>query len=143
MEINDNVIPASNSSQAKGLFQLGIYFDSKEYKQTAHQMLNNVKKDMKSYPSGYSNWGILFTNEIEPYYEVVIVGNEAETLRKQLNEYYIPNKIIAGSIDESKLPLFENRYIEGETLIYVCVNNACKLPVKSIEEAIKLMKKWI
>jgi uncharacterized protein YyaL (SSP411 family) len=140
MEINDNVIPASNSSLAKGLYQLGIYFDNKDYKQTALQMLNNVKKDMKGYPSGYSNWGILFTNEIEPYYEVVIVGKDAEALRMELNNYYIPNKIVAGSINESNYPLLENRYVEGSTLIYVCVNNSCKLPVVTVAEAVKLMK---
>ncbi|MFI5135878.1 MAG: thioredoxin domain-containing protein, partial [Chitinophagales bacterium] len=31
MEVNDNVIPASNSSMAKALFTLGIYFDDENY----------------------------------------------------------------------------------------------------------------
>jgi len=139
MEIHDNVIPASNSSLAKGLFLLGIYFENKEYKDLAKQMLNNVKKDMKGYPSGYSNWGILMTNMIEPSYEVVIVGKDAHALKIELNKHYIPNKILAGSLTNSSMPLLDGRFIGDETFIYVCVNNTCKLPVKTVEEALKLM----
>ena len=140
MEIHDNVIPASNSSLAKGLYLLGIYFENKEFKAIARQMLNNVKKDMKGYPSGYSNWAILMTYIIEPFYEVVITGKNAHAIRQELNNYYIPNKIIAGSTLASSMPLLEGRFEDDETLIYVCVNNTCQLPVKTVEEALKLME---
>src|ERR1035441_5507660 len=140
MEIHDNVIPASNSSLAKGLYLLGIYFENKEFKTIARQMLNNVKKDMKGYPSGYSNWAILMTYIIEPFYEVVITGKNAHAIRQELNNHYIPNKIIAGSTLASSMPLLEGRFEDNETLIYVCVNNTCQLPVKTIEEALKLME---
>jgi uncharacterized protein YyaL (SSP411 family) len=139
MEIHDNVIPASNSSLAKGLYLLGIYFENKEYKSIARQMLSNVKKDMKGYPSGYSNWAILMTYMIEPFFEVVIIGKDAHAIRQELNKYYIPNKIIAGNTEESSMPLLEGRFDEEQTLIYVCVNNTCKLPVKTVAEALKLI----
>jgi uncharacterized protein YyaL (SSP411 family) len=35
--------------------------------------------------------------------------------------------------------LIKNRYIKGETLIYVCVNNYCKFPVQTIDKALKLI----
>ena len=139
MELNDNVIPASNSSLAKALFFLSIYFENPKFKTLAKQMLNNVKKDMKGYPSGYSNWGILMTYFIEPFYEVVIVGPNATQIRQELNQHYIPNKIIAGSIKDSAMPLLAGRFVANETNIYVCVNNTCQLPVKTVEEALILL----
>ena len=32
-----------------------------------------------------------------------------------------------------------DRYIKGENLIYVCVNNTCKFPVNNVEEALNLI----
>jgi len=140
MEINDNVIPASNSSLAKSLFRLGHYYDDKTYTEKAVQMLNNVKQYMSSYPSGYSNWGILFLDNIFEFYEVAIVGKDANKIRMELNKYYIPNKLYIGSNKESKLPLLQNKFVAGETMIYVCVNKSCQLPVSEVGEAVKQLQ---
>ena len=140
MELNDNVIPASNSSIAKGLFLLGNYYDNNDYKKMASKMLNNVKENMPRYGSGYSNWGLLLLQQALPFYEVAIVGADAEKKRKELSLYFIPNKIVAGSKTANALPLLQDRYVDGRTLIYVCENKVCKLPLEKVEEALKLMK---
>jgi hypothetical protein len=137
MEINDNVIPASNSSIAKSLFMLGHYFYVESYNKIAIQMLNNVKKHMDSYPAGYSNWGLLMLNLTNEYYEIAIVGKNASQKRQEMNVQYIPNKLYLGSVKDSKLPLLENKFVKGETMIYVCVNRACNLPVTEVAEALK------
>ncbi|WP_338357224.1 thioredoxin domain-containing protein [Yeosuana marina] len=139
IEYRDNVIPASNSMMAKNLFKLSHYFDNEHFKRTALTMLNNVKPEMKEYPSGYSNWSDLMLNYTSPYYEVAVVGKDASSKISELNKFYIPNKLIAGSTSENNLPLLENRFIPNETFIYVCVNNTCKLPVSNVEDAIKLL----
>ena len=139
-EYRDNVIPASNSILAKNLFKLSHYFDNEHYAKTAITMLNNVKPEMKEYPSGYSNWYDLMLNYTQPYYEVAIAGKEAKQKVAELNQIYIPNKLIAGSTSENNMPLLENRYNPNNTLIYVCVNRACKLPVLEVEDAIKFLK---
>lgn len=140
MELNDNVIPASNSSMAKSLNNLGLLFDNKGYKNMAETMLNNIQPYMVDYGSGYSNWGQLYLNEVFPYYEIAIVGKEAIDKSVQLNQNYIANKLLIGSIKPSQLPLLENKHVEGDTYIYVCVNKACKLPVTEVSEAIKQLK---
>lgn len=140
MEYRDNVIPASNSIMAKNLFKLSHYFDDQHYSKTAMTMLNNVKPEMQEYPSAYSNWLDLMLTYAQPYYEVAIVGKDAKQKIKALNKTYIPNKLIAGSTSENNLPLLENRFNPGNTLIYVCVNKACKLPVAEVKDAIKLLK---
>ncbi|TYA55212.1 thioredoxin domain-containing protein [Formosa maritima] len=140
IEYRDNVIPASNSIMAKNLFKLSHYFDNKYYYKTATNMLNNVKPEIENYGSNYSNWLDLMLNYTNPFYEVAISGREATQKIKDLNKSYIPNKLIIGSTQESNMPLLKNRYVENETYIYVCVNKACKLPVKEIEKAIELLK---
>ena len=139
IEYRDNVIPASNSIMAKNLFKLSHYFDNAYFKNTAITMLNNVKPEMKEYPSGYSNWFDLMLNYTSPFYEVAVIGKDASTKVSELNKFYIPNKLIAGSTSENNLPLLENRFIPNKTFIYVCVNNTCKLPVSNVENAIKLL----
>jgi uncharacterized protein YyaL (SSP411 family) len=140
IEYRDNVIPASNSIMAKNLFKLSHYFDNEHFSKTAMSMLNNVKPEMQDYPSGYSNWFDLMLNYAQPYYEVAIVGTEAKQKITELNKTYIPNKLIAGSISENDMPLLESRYNPNNTLIYVCVNKACKLPVSEVKDAIKFLK---
>jgi uncharacterized protein YyaL (SSP411 family) len=141
IEYRDNVIPSSNSIMAKNLFKLSHYFDNEHFSKTAMTMLNNVKPEMQEYPSGYSNWFNLMLNYAKPYYEVAIVGKDAKEKIKQLNQNYIPNKLIAGSTSENNMPLLENRYNPDNTFIYVCVNKACKLPVSEVNKAIKFLKK--
>ena len=141
IEYRDNVIPASNSIMAKNLFKLSHYFDNEYFSKTAITMLNNVKPEMQDYPSGYSNWFDLMLNYSNPYYEVAIVGADAKQKIAELNKTYIPNKLIAGSTKENSMPLLENRYNPNNTLIYVCVNRACKLPVAEVKDAIKFIKK--
>ena len=140
IEYTDNVIPASNSIMAKNLFKLSHYFDNQHFSKTALTLLNNVKPEIQQYGSGYSNWLDLMLNYTFPFYEVAIVGEAVFTKIIDLNTFYIPNKIIAGSKNDNTLPLLKNRFLENETLIYVCVDNTCKLPVSEVENAINLLK---
>ena len=141
-EIIDGVIPSSNSMIANSLFKLGHYFSDSNYLKTSEQMLNNLKDDIHKYPANYSNWLNLMANYTNPFYEVVIAGENANKLNKNLINNYLPNIIIAGTkIDNESLPLLAYKYNEDETLVYVCVNGTCKLPQKDVQKAIKSIKK--
>ncbi len=137
-EIADNVIPASNSSLAKSLFYLGKYYGEKKYNDIALQMLSNVKDAIPGYGSSYSNWAILMLHQVTPFYEIAITGEETLGTCSELSQHYLPNTIIAlDYLPGSRLPLLQNRTVESKTLIYVCENNTCKLPVETVEEALK------
>ncbi|MFC2127161.1 thioredoxin domain-containing protein [Bacteroidota bacterium] len=140
MEIHDNVIPASNSILAKNLFKLGHYFENKTFTITAKQMVNNVKKDMIEYGSGYSNWLQLYTDLTTNFYEIAIVGKNAKEKIKEIHKQYIPNKLIAASTSNSEEPLLKYRFQENQTLIYICIDGACKLPVSTSKEALSQLK---
>lgn len=140
MDAEDNVIPSSNSITANNLFKLGHYYANGTYLTTAKIMLNNVKNKAMQYGGGASNWFILYSNYIGNFYEVAVVGNQVQTKIKQINKTYIPNKLIAGSLTESNLPLLINRFFKDKTKIFICVDGACQMPTSKVEDALKMIK---
>ena len=139
MEIQDNVMPSSNSSMALSLFYLGKYFDNKMYLDLSEMMLQQVQVEIPKYGSAYSNWAMLMQCFLNPLYEIAIVGKDVDEKRKEFSKYYIPNAIFAGSALGSSLSLLENKVVKGKTYIYVCENKTCKIPVENIEEAISFL----
>jgi uncharacterized protein YyaL (SSP411 family) len=134
---NDGDLPSPNSLMARNLLILGHLEYNKMYLEESKTMLSTMLPLLEVNPDSYAGWGSLFLNVVYPYYEIAVVGAEAPKLAKELQQYNLPNTLIAGSTRESELPLFKSRFVEGETYIYVCRNNACKLPVTSAEEAIE------
>ena len=136
VNFRDNVIPSSNSMMANNLFLLSHYFDNEYYLETAKSMLNNISPEFDLYPDGFSNWLDLMLKLSDSFYEVALVGENALIKASEINKNFKPNKLIIGSLTESDLPLLKNRYVNGDTFIYVCVKKACRLPVKTSEEAL-------
>ena len=139
IEFRDNVIPSSNSIMAKNLFKLYHYFDKQEYFDLSKKMALSVTNEFELYPSGYSNWFDLIYNLKSKFYEVAIVGENAIEKATELNKKYLPNKLVIGSSTSNDLPLLQNRFIKGKTLIYVCVNKACKMPTENLDESINMI----
>ena len=125
---------------AKNLFLLGHYYSNASYSNTAKQMLNNVKKEAIESPTAYYNWLDLMLNYTGNYYEVALSGKEALVKLKELQAYYLPNILIAGSTQDSTLPLLQDRFMADETYIYVCVEGACKMPETDVKTVVKMMK---
>lgn len=136
-EISDNVIPSSNSEMAKNLFQLGTYLYREDLLQISRQMLQIVQKDIRQNPYYYSNWAILEANMVHPPYEVVILGDNFEEVRRSFGVKYLPNVILTGGRREGDMDLHRGKYSEGETMIYVCRDRVCKLPVREFSEAME------
>ena len=140
-EVYDDVIPSSNSVLASSLFKLGHYYSNKVYSDLAKQMLSNINTDIIKSPSSYTNWLLLYLNYSNSFYEVAISGINSKEKLKDLDEFYIPNILISGSQSNSNLPLLKNKFIEDDTYIYVCVNGTCKMPVTTIDKAVKQISK--
>jgi uncharacterized protein len=140
-ETSDNVIPASNSQIALNLFYLSRYFYIPEWEQRALNMLDAVTEEFMRYPPGYSNWAALGLHVAYPFYEVAIVGKTVDEKLRTLYKTGLTNTILAPGLDGSELPLLKNREVAGKTLIYVCKNSSCQLPVESVEEALKQIER--
>ncbi len=131
-EMEDNVIPASNSVMANNLLQLSIYFENTYYKKIAAEMLQKVIPNI-DYPSAYSNWLNAFLSDSVLNKELAICGENALEYARQINQNYHPNLIIAGTINNSSLPFLKNRFKKIQNLLYLCENKTCNLPTSDFE----------
>ena len=141
-EIADNVIPGSNSSMARALFSLGTYIYKPAYLEIAKQMMHNVQDQIigSPQPNFYSNWCNLYLDLVRPPYEVAIMGKDYAAKRNELLKSYLPNALLLGGDKEGNMELLQDKLQEGETMIYVCQNKVCKLPVTDVEKALGLIK---
>lgn len=135
-EVEDNVIPAANSVMANNLFRLGIYFNNSYYESIAEQMVQNILPTI-DYPSAFSNWLNVAMNYSEQNKELAICGEKASEYLTQINQKFLPNIIIAGTTVVSKLPFLESRFLENQTLFYLCQNKTCDIPTADFQEIIK------
>ncbi len=139
-EIFDNVIPSSNSLIAHALYQTGILLDRADFVELADTMLSAMNRVLSGDIQVATNWAALYSQRVNPTAEVVISGSDSDILRKDFDRYFVPNKVVAGAVGESSLPLLEGRTPpNGQTLLYMCFNKTCQLPVNSVEEALKLL----
>lgn len=142
IKTNDGDIPSPNSVMAHNLLQIGHVNYNPEYIKQSKTMLTTLLPLVTEYTDGYAHWGSLLLNLTHPYFEIVVVGKNAEELMKQLRAQHLPNTLIVGSTTESEAPLFKDRYFDDTTYIYVCQNSTCKLPVKTVEEALVQLKNF-
>ena len=141
IETADNVISSSNSIMAQNLYYLGLYFYDATWVDRAQDMLHTISNTLleTESPDFYSQWAQVYLDFVRPPYEVAIVGNNAEEKRNEMAKYYIPNAILLGGADEGTLELLTDKLQEGETMIYVCRNKVCKLPVTETIKAISML----
>ncbi len=74
----------------------------------------------------------------EPF-EIAIVGDNYDQVKKQFDQFFIPNAIFSGGRDEGTLELLKYKKVDGQTIIYVCKDKVCKLPVREVSKAMGLM----
>jgi uncharacterized protein YyaL (SSP411 family) len=139
-EIFDNVIPGSNSIMAHNLYILGKMLDRNDYAQISDAMLGKITKLLLADVQWVTNWAALYCLRAVPTAEIVIVGNQADQMRKDFDRFFVPNKIVMGTNSSSKLPLLISRTdINAKTAIYVCYDKTCQLPVTQVEDALKVL----
>jgi uncharacterized protein YyaL (SSP411 family) len=132
MELNDNVLPASNSIMANNFLFMGHYFRNENWIANAEQMLANVYDEMEQYGSGYSNWGLLLLRQLKGIIEIVTIESTSETqqaVASQLSPFTLATFHL-------EIPNAENHENDG---IYVCKKGICYPPVPTIIEMSKLL----
>jgi uncharacterized protein YyaL (SSP411 family) len=136
VEVNDSVIPSSNSTMAKNLFLLGAFFEEAPYRERSESMLASMGGAMGRYPGQYSNWMHLALWFEGPFFEVVVTGPQAIRTLGGLQAHYLPNTMLAASESPSALPLFRGRESTAETRIFLCRWGSCLQPLTSVGEAL-------
>ncbi len=136
VKINDGVMPSPNASVIKNQLKLGhILYDTTALS-SVERAVELIVPAFTEDASNYTDWGSLLLQTTYPYYEIAVVGNNALEKAEDLHAHYLPNTLIVASSVKSDLPLFEERFFEDDTYIFVCQNNSCKLPTTSVSDAL-------
>ncbi len=139
LEVYDQVIPSSNSTMANNLFLLSKYFRDEKYASMAYRMLNTVNGKFSEHLSGYTKWAELFLKYHYPFYELMVVGENASStnIKNQVSQ----NVLLAYKNSPSKLPILEEEHvITNETQYYLCDHEKCYPPTNNMEEIIQKIK---
>lgn len=140
-DIQDNVIPSSNSVMAKNLFRLSALTGNIEYRKISEQMLQRMSTYLENNFQFFYNWHILSSYFCFPFKEAVITGNKAKAFSRDLQSRFFPDTLFAFSVEGSEIPLLKGRHTENETRIYICENQTCSRPVNSVDEALEVLRK--
>ena len=126
MELNDNVIPSSNSVMARNFLKLGHYFRNDNWISNAKQMLANVYEGMEHYGSGYSNWGNLLFEVMDDFKEVNIVS-----MHLPMKDYLplISEKSLVSY--HTEIPMTTSYTKSG---IYICHKGTCQAPLSAVPQ---------
>ncbi|MEJ2163040.1 MAG: thioredoxin domain-containing protein [Robiginitalea sp.] len=141
LEVNDSVIPSSNSMMAKNLFLLGSFFAIPAYRERAISMLEVMGDSIERYAGQYPNWLQLALWLDRPFYEVAITGPGATESLKALLPFYLPHTFLAGSPQEMPYPLFTNRHSEEDTRIFLCEFGQCQKPLTDVNDVLAILEK--
>jgi hypothetical protein len=139
-EIIDGVIPSSNSVMAHLLFKISRLTDHPQWDEITLKMLAKIEEQIMANGSIFAHWARLLVNQIKPFYEIVVTGDETHEKAAQLQSNYFLQAVFAAAKSKSDLPIFEGRISDGKTRIFVCRNKSCRLPVMNVEEVLALMK---
>lgn len=120
MELNDNVIPATNSVMARNLFELSVLLERDDYRKEAEQMLSGVYDGMEQYGSAYSNWGMLLLSFVDRSLHLKMpIDAELE----KLLPHYIPDLFISENVS---LPTY-----------LLCYDQTCEAPKANLSDAVQ------
>tara|TARA_B110000483_G_scaffold65090_2_gene81300 strand:+ start:2030 stop:4132 length:2103 start_codon:yes stop_codon:yes gene_type:complete len=140
INLEDGVTPSANSLMNFNLFRLYHLLGRKDFSEKASKMIANIKDKVEERVTDHMFWLWTSLNYSDEFFELAISGPDALQKGKEISLKYIPNSVIASGNKPSNLYLLKDRFFKDETYIYVCVDNTCKFPVSSIEEAIKLIE---
>jgi uncharacterized protein YyaL (SSP411 family) len=74
--------------------------------------------------------------------EIVVTGQAGSEAERILDSAYMPDAVLAKlrkKDDQEKLPLFEGRWREEDTSVYVCRGNVCERPTADVRELKELL----
>ena len=138
-EIEDNVIPASNSVMGHNLYALSIYYDNSYYEKVYQNMLAQILPTI-DYASAFSNWLSLWMNTLEEQKELAICGNNAVANTIEVQKNYVPQLLIAGTTGVVDLPFLQDRFDKEQDLLYLCSNKTCQIPETEVQNIINQIK---
>ncbi|RPD40194.1 thioredoxin domain-containing protein [Chitinophaga barathri] len=139
-EIYDGAVPSGNAVMAHNLWHLSIVFDKSEWAERALGMTAGLSQTLIRYPTSFGVWAAMIMRLVQGTPELAVAGPAYKERIRELNELYIPYKVLLGADAEAgDMPLLQQRMQQGRTLIYLCRDYQCVKPVEYISEITNLI----
>ena len=136
-EIEDQVIPSSNSVMASNLHEIYKITYDKSFLKICKDMLSVIGLNAEKSPSNFTNWMLLSRELNSPKKQYILIGFSVEDLlelyhqKEPLDDVYLLEK-------NSDLTIFKEKYKPNKKNIFICNEKFCMPAVLSIKEAVSL-----
>jgi uncharacterized protein YyaL (SSP411 family) len=146
-DLEDNPIPAGNSSAAFGLLRLAALSGEHEYERHADGVLALLARIAPQHPQAFAHLLQAIDFAVGPTREVALVGEELEPLDRAVRARLRPHLVLAGTLaadghgdgDGGPALLRGREPVDGRAAAYVCENFTCRRPVTEPEELAALL----
>jgi uncharacterized protein YyaL (SSP411 family) len=148
-DLEDNPIPAGNSSAAYGLLRLAALTGEAEYEERAEGVFALLGRVAPQHPQAFAHLLQAVDFRIASVREVALVGEDVEPLDRVVRERFRPHLVVAAALAGERgdgdgptaaPPLLEGREpVEGRAAAYVCENFVCRRPVTEPGELAALL----
>jgi len=128
-DLEDNPIPAGNSSAAYGLLRLGALTGEHAYEDRAEGVLRLLHELAPRHPQAFAHLLQALDFRLARTQEVALAGGETAELERVVRAKFRPHIVLAGGQPDG-VPLMEGRTpVDGHAAAYVCEQFACRRPV--------------
>src|SRR4051812_20160234 len=138
-DLEDNPIPAGNSSAACGLLRLAALTGEHEYERRAVGVIRLLQAVAPRHPQAFAHLLQAIDFHLAQVREVALVGDDTRPLERVVRGRFRPHLVLAGG-ESDGVPLLEGREpVDGRAAAYVCERFACKRPVTEPAELAALL----
>jgi uncharacterized protein YyaL (SSP411 family) len=128
-DLEDNPIPAGNSSAAYGLLRLAALSGEHTYEERALGVFRLLNEIVDRHPQAFAHLLQALDFYFAQVKEVALVGDDTTALEEVVRSKFRPHIVLAGG-EPDGVPLMEGRTpVNGAAAAYVCERFACKAPV--------------
>ena len=138
-DLEDNPIPAGNSSAAYGLLRLAALSGEYAYEERAIGVLRLLHELAPRHPQAFAHLLQALDFHLSPTREVALAGDDVTELARVVRSEFRPHVVLAGG-EPDGVPLLEGRTpVDGRAAAYVCERFSCLRPVTDARELAALL----
>jgi uncharacterized protein YyaL (SSP411 family) len=128
-DLEDNPIPAGNSSAAYGLLRLAALTGEHVYEERALGVFALLHEIAHKHPQGFAHLLQALDFHFAETKEIALVGEDTSSLERVVRSKFRPHIVLAGGQPDG-VPLMAGRTpVNGAAAAYVCEHFACQRPV--------------
>jgi uncharacterized protein YyaL (SSP411 family) len=133
-DLEDNPIPAGNSSAAYGLLRLAALSGEHEYERRAEGVLRLLHEIAPRHPQAFAHLLQALDFRLAQTKEVALAGTDTAELERVVRSKFRPHIVLAGG-EPDGVPLMKGREpVDGRAAAYVCEQFSCRQPVTKADE---------